>query len=444
VPELDSRERSAIVPAPVVSKPAREPDEGVLRPAPQPSWWSLVVGVGGVLAFFAIALFASDWGEAARRSAGLATLLAAICLVTGLVMLLAGARGHWWAWLLASVLFFILGLYELPAAVVPLHLLQAQEAEVAGHYDVAFTELRLAGVPACDPRVTRDLLGWATADREAGRYGDAVLRLNALVHTCPGSRDAETAHDQIGQTELAWGDQLVSTGDYADAVSQYTIVQRDYPATPLYPAARQEAAAALVQWAQTLEHAGQYASALARYQQVLATYPDTPYVTTARLGAAQTLFDWGQWDVRNARYDDAVQRYSQLLDLYPNTPQADQAADLLRARQMVVGRLTHADGSPDVGATVRLSSEYSFGRNGYTTGGAQYSAVADNNGIFSLAAVPPGTYLLEWTGPNGRFTTFVDANDQPIELITVPRLHPLAVGDVLVDPSAGAESPSAP
>ncbi len=416
--------------------PAREEaGADVVGPGPQPSWWSLIIAVGAALAFFAIALFSFDWGDAAQHGAGLATVMGVLCLLTGLLYLLAGARPHWLTWLVVGALFALLGLYELPAAVVPLHLLQASEAVTAGRFDQAYTEWRLAGVPPCDPRVTGALLGWAGTDQRHSHYGDAIERLRTLERDCPQSQSAEAARSQIGRTELAWGEQLLSTGDYAGAITVLAAVQRDYAATPLAPAARLDSAAAYAAWADTEEHAGRYASALAKYQTILGTYPDSPYAVAARTGAAQTLFDWGQWDTHNARYDEAVLHYHQLVDLYPGTPQADQAAALLVAPQMVVGRLMHADGSAASGVGIRLSSEWQFGGGSYTTAGTQFSATTDATGIFTLSAVPPGSYLLEWVGPNGRYTTFVDETGQPIEILTVPRLHTLSVGNVDITPT---------
>ena len=84
---------------------------------------------------------------------------------------------------------------------------------------------------------------------------------------------------------------------------------------------------------------------------------------------------------------------------------------------------------------VRLSSEWTFGRGSYTTGGNQYTARTDSTGIFTFAAIPPGGYLLEWIGPDGRYTTFVDARGRPLHIVKVPQLHPLALGNVAIDPS---------
>lgn len=272
-------------------------------------------------------------------------------------------------------------------------------------------------------------------DQQHARYEDALERLQRILHDCPTSHAAEAASAQIGHTELAWGEQLLSTGDYADAVVVLVAVERDYAATPLAPAARLDTAAAYEAWATAEEHAGHYASALAKYQTILGRYPDSPYAAAAHTGAAQTLFDWGQWDTRNALYDEAVQHYDELVDLYPGTPQADEATTLLHASQMVVGRLMHGDGSAASGVTVRLSSEWQFGGGSYTTGGTQYTATTDATGIFTLSAVPPGSYLLEWIGPDGRYTTFVDASGQPVDVLIVPRLHPLAVGNIDITPS---------
>ncbi len=391
--------------------------------------------VGSTLTFFAVALFARDWGEAALQSASLAIVLGVVCLLTGLVYLVSGLRRHWLAWLVAGALFTALGVYELPMAVVPLRFLQAQVAADGGRYDEAYTELRLAGVPACDLRATDTLLAWAGADQRAGRYGDAVARLRRVAHDCPATSAAQNAREQIGAVELAWGEQLVSTGDYADAVAQFAIVERDYAKTPLAPAARQNAAAAYVAWADGEEHEGQYGSALAHYQLVLGTYPESPYVDTARNGAAQTLFDWGQWATRTARYDDAVQHFSALVDLYPASPQAIEATTLLAAPQLVVGRLVHSDGSAVAGVAVRLASEWEFGGGSYTTAGARYSAITDATGIFVVVNVPPGSYLFEWVGSDGRYTTFVGTDGQPEEIITVPRLHPLTLDNIDIDPS---------
>lgn len=407
----------------------------VIGPSRQPTWWSLTVAVGGGLACFAICLFAPDWGEAARQAATLAIALAVICLLTGLLYLLGGARPYWAMWLGFGALFAVLGFYELPTAVVPLHLLQAQEALAAGRYDQEYVELRRAGVGQCDTRATTALLGWARQDQRAGHYGDAIVRLKALAHDCPSSPDAAAARGQIGQTELAWGEQLVSIGDYAGAVKVFADVQQDFPDTSLAPAARQDAAAAYVGWAEQQEHAGHYATALAKYQLVLGTYPDTQYAITARDGAAQTLFDWGQWATRMGRYDEAAGHYGQLVDLYPDSPQAAQASALLVAAQPVVGRLVHNDGSAAVGIPVRLSSEWQIGSKSYTTAGHHYAAVTDSAGIFTLDALPPGQYLIEWQGPDGRYTTFFSGDNQPLEVVTVPRLHPLELGNIDIDPA---------
>jgi tetratricopeptide (TPR) repeat protein len=417
-------------------EPPREAPRRLTQPGAQPTWWALVVAIGGALAFFAIALFASDWSEAAQLADGIAAVLAVLCLLTGFLYLLAGARRHWLTWLGFGALFAVLAVYELPAAVRPLHFLQAQEAAEMGHYDQAYAELRAAGLGPCDPRITGALLGWSRADERTGHYGDAVIRLKRLVRDCPDSPEAEIAEGQIGRTELAWGEQLTSTGDYADAVKVFAVVQTDYAATPLAPAARQDAAAAYVAWAQREEQSGRYASALAKYQLVLVTYPDTRYAITARSGAAQTLFDWGQWATRGAHYDDAVRYYNLLVDLYPDTPQAVQASTLLAAPQLVVGQLIHDNGAAAPDVSVRLSSEWQFGGGRYTTGGRQYTATTSATGIFTLGAVPPGTYLLEWVAPScGCYTTFIDADGQPLEVVVVPQLHPLTLGAIDVDPT---------
>jgi tetratricopeptide (TPR) repeat protein len=431
-----SESRSPVAVAERKPHKPREAPEEVLRPTSRLSTWALVVAVGAALTFFAIALFAYDWADAAQKSIVVAGVLAAICLVTGLLSLLAAPRSGWPIWLLFGILFAVLAFYELPAAVVPLHLAQAQEAQAAGQYDKAYTEYRLAGVGACDPRATSTLMGWARQDQRSDRYGDAVVRLNALVRDCPNSSEAEAAQSQIGQTELAWGEQLVSTGDYQDAVRVFADIQYEFATTPLAPAARQDAAAAYVAWAEREEHSGRYASALAKYQLIMATYSDTSYAVTARTGAAQTLFDWGQWATRGAHYDEAVNEYNLLVDLYPETPQAVQASSLLTAPQLVVGQLIHNDGSAAAGVRVRLSSEWRFGGGGYTSAGRQYSATTDAAGIFTLGAVPPGTYLLEWVGPDGRYTTFVGADGRPLEIVIVPQLHPLTLGALDIDPTA--------
>ena len=415
--------------------PPREAAPELRRAGGPPSWWALVVAVGGALAFFAVALFATDWSEAAQLSDGIAAVLAVLCLLTGLLYLLAGGRRHWLTWLGFGALFAILAAYELPAAVRPLHFLQAQEAASIGHYDEAYAELRAAGVGPCDRRITGALLAWARADEHAGRFGDAVIRLKRLIRDCPTSPAAAIARGQIGQTELVWGEQLMGTGDYADAVQVFAVVQIDFADTPLALAARQEAAATYVAWAQREEHSGRYASALAKYQLVLAAYPDTPYAATARTGAAQTLFDWGQWATRGAHYADAVRYYNLLVDLYPDTPQAVQASTLLAAPQLVVGQLIHNNGAAAAGVPVRLSSEWQFGGGSYSTGGRQYTATTDATGIFTLGAVPPGTYLLEWVGPCGCYTTFVGADGQPLEIVVVPQLHPLTLGAIDIDPT---------
>ena len=255
-----------------------------------------------------------------------------------------------------------------------------------------------------------------------------------LIETCPKTDEAGIAYAEIGKTRLAWGDQLVSTGDYNHAVDVFEDVQHLYPSSPLAPAARQEEAAALLAWGDRDEHAGNYAAALSHYQRVLATYPQSAYATTATTGAAQTLLAWGQWATRFAHYDEAVQHFNDLVDGYPGTPQADTASTLLRAPQAVVGRLTHRTGAAAAGVQVRISSEYQVGGGSYSVGGTQFVTVTDSTGIFRFDAVPPGTYLLEWQDAHGHYTTFVDASGNPIDVLRVPQLHPLEVGDVVIDP----------
>lgn len=426
-------------PAPIHIMPPRrpappEPDFALTHVRREPSWWALFLAVAAVLVFFAIALFAADWAAAAQQSALLVAALGLLCVITGLLYLLFAARRGWWAWLLVGALFLVLGLYELPAAVVPLHLAQAQMDEASGRYDLAYSELLQAGVGRCEPRVTHDVLRWAGSDRTAGHFGKAVEHYDLLIQTCPNTDDARLASAEIGKTRLAWGDQLVSTGDYADAVNVFEQIQQLYPAAPFALAARQEEGAALLAWGDRDEHEGRYAEALTHYQRVLATYPETAYATTARTGAAQTLLDWGQWATRFAHYDEAVQHYNDLVDTYPGTPQADEAATLLGAPQEVVGRLTHRNGSAAAGVQVRLSSEYQFGPGSYSVGGTQFTATTDATGIFRIENVPPGTYLLEWADAWGHYTTFVDAHGNPIDVLTVPRLHPLTAGNIVVDP----------
>jgi tetratricopeptide (TPR) repeat protein len=420
---------------PIARAPQPEPDRRLTSSWHEPSVAALVVSVGATLVFFAIALFSFDWAAAAQYSALLAAGLGVICVVIGLLKVLtAEGRKGWFVWVVVGGLFFVLGYFELPAAVVPLHYAQAAMDESSGRYDLAYNELRLAGVGACEPRATRDVLRWGDTDRAAGHFGLAVKHYALLIQNCPDTHDAHIANAEIAQTRLEWGEQLVSTGDYAGAVDVFEDIQHLYPASPTALAARQAEAGALIDWGDRDEREGRYADALAHYQRVLATYPETAYATTARDGAAQTLYDWGQWATRYAHYDEAVAHYNVLVDTYPGTPQADQAATLLRASQTVVGRLVHRDGSAAVGVQVRLSSEYQFGGGNYSVGGTQLAAVTDATGIFHLDAVPPGTYLLEWTDQWGHYTTFVDATGNPIDVLTVPQLHPLSAGDVVIDP----------
>jgi hypothetical protein len=219
------------------------------RPPPGPSWRTLGAAVGGALAFFSASLSAPDWGEAAHRDAQVATVLAAICLGTGLLYLLLGARPHWLTWLVLGVLFALLGFYELPRAVAPLHLLQAQVAQAAGSYHQEYVELRLGGVSVCDRRAIGALLNLAHQDERAGRYGDSNRRLRDLARSCPASTSAERAQAQVGRTELAYGEQQLSARHYADAVQVFASVQRDYATMRLAPVAWQDAAATYIAWA---------------------------------------------------------------------------------------------------------------------------------------------------------------------------------------------------
>jgi hypothetical protein len=173
--------------------------------------------------------------------------------------------------------------------------------------------------------------------------------------------------------------------------------------------------------------------ALAKYQLVLATYPRTPYARAASIGAAQTLLDWGQRATRTGRYDEAAQHYSDLVELFPNSGQAAKVSALLLAPQQVVGRLVHDAGSSAAGVTVRLSSEWQFGGDGYTAAGTQYKAITDTAGVFTLAVVPPGRYLLDWAGPNGRYKTFIGVNGHPLEVVTVAPLHPVTLSIINID-----------
>jgi tetratricopeptide (TPR) repeat protein len=443
----DARERHggvAVAERPRPPAPPREAAPELTDPAPEPSWWTLLVAVGGVLVFFAITLFAPDWGDAAGQVALLADALAVLCLGSALWAVVSGlwdavrgrrAKHHPLIWLGFAVFFAVMGLYELPAAVVPLHLLQAREAEAAGRYDQAYRELLLAGLAPCDAPVTNAQLHWAAEAEGQGRYDLATAQLQRLMRTCPTAPDATAARQQLGAVELHWGEQLETTGEYAGAIAQFQAVQDGYASSPLAAAAHLDAAATYTAWGSDLEHEGRYADALARYQTVLQRYADTEYATTARAGAAQTLYDWGQWATRQGRYDEAVQHYDQLVTLYPDLPQAAQASALLLAPQQVVGRLTHNDGAAAAGVTVRLASEWQFGGGGYASGGDRYTATSDATGIFTLGAVPPGRYLLEWTGADGRYTTFIGSDGQPVEIVVVPQLHPLTLGNVDVDPS---------
>jgi tetratricopeptide (TPR) repeat protein len=434
---VDEADRPASIRVETIARPPqREPDRRLTSSWNQPSSAALFLAVGAALVFFAIALFSIDWADAAQHSALLAAGLGVLCVIIGLFKLLVpeGRRG-WFGWVLVGALFFVLGYYELPAAATPLHLLQAEVDETSGHYDEAYYELRQAGVGACERRVTHDVLLWGASDRAAGHYVKAIEHYGLLIQTCPDTDDAHAADAEIGKTLLAWGDQLVSTGDYGGAVERYEDVRHLYPAAPIALAARQEEAAALLAWGDRDRREGRYANALSHYQRVLATYPETAYATSATSGAAETLLEWGQWATRNALYDEAVQHYNDLVDTYPGTPQADTATTLLHAPQPVVGRLTHRDGSAAAGVRVRLSSEYQVGGGSYSVGGAQFTTVTDTTGIFRFDAVPPGTYLLEWTDASGHYTTFVDAQGNPIDVLVVPRLHPLTAGDVVIDPA---------
>lgn len=371
----------------------REAGPDVREPRAQPSAWALTVAVGGVLIFFAICLFAPDWGTAAAQAAEVASVLALICLGTGLVYLLLGARPGWLSWLVVGTLLAVLGFYELPTAVTPLRVFQAHIDATAGRYDAAYRELRLSGVGPCDPRAIDLVVRGARADARAGQYDAAIRDLRErLIGPCPTNPAAATARDEIVRVELDWANQL--------------------------------------------ERAGHYPEALARYQTVLATYPSAPEAHTAYDGAARTLYDWGQAETRAGKYTQAASTYGQLLDEYPDTAQAAQAAQLLRAPQRVAGRLIHADGSPAVGVKVRLSSAWGFTAGGYTASGRQFIARTDAAGMFAFEAVPVGSYLLDWQDSRSEYTTFLDQTGQPLYVVSVQPLRPLTLANINVDPSS--------
>lgn len=414
----------------------REAGPDVRKPTTQPGAWGLFVAVGSVLVFFAICLFAPDWGTAAAQSAEVASVLALICLGTGLVYLLLGARPGWLTWLVVGVLLAVLGFYELPTAVTPLRVLQANTDAAAGRYDAAYRELRLTGVGPCDPRAVKLLLRGARADERAGQYETAIHELREdLIEPCPSNPATAAARAEIGQAELAEGDALLQRHDYAGAVSAYRRVLDAYPHTELAEAARQRIASAEVAWADQLEREGHYSAALARYQEVLAEYPSTPDARAAYAGAARTLYDWGQSATRSGDYAQAERAYDQLLTDYPDTSQATQASRLLQAPQRVAGRLVHNDGASAAGVTVRLSSVWRISAGGYSTGGRQYTAVTDAAGHFVFDNVPPGSYLLDWRDASGVYTTFLDQEGQPLDVFSAPRLRGLTLANIDIDPS---------
>src|SRR5260221_6757112 len=128
---------------PLAPVTVREAPPEVRAPTPRPSSWALTIVVGSTLTFFAVALFARDWGEAALQSASLAIVLGVVCLLTGLVYLVSGLRRHWLAWLVARALFTALGVFELALAGGPLRLLLAHGAARWGGDDEACTPMRL-------------------------------------------------------------------------------------------------------------------------------------------------------------------------------------------------------------------------------------------------------------------------------------------------------------
>ncbi len=399
------------------------------------TWGPRVVGIGGLIALLALTPTTSSWGSIATRD-GITLLVAGGCV--GLLIWLFQHLHHRWTrrrWMMLAAGLALVGVVG--AALAPtLHSIQGRTLESQGNYQRAIEEYAASGEHSPNGQdIARCYLEWGQRDLRAQDNEMAVQHLEAAAETYSATPAAHQAREPLGAALLLWGRQLAVEQRYGQAIQQFARLRTRYADTQAAQQARdaQDEPAAYYAWGQQLQANQQFQAALTQFQAIDKLFPDSPYAPQAYNAAANDLYSWGQALTAQARYPQAIATYQQIIKQYGNAPAAQQAQQALNAPQPVKGRLIFASGPPDAHVTIRLSSSWSTGPNGYVQGGFIYEVRTDANGNFTFPSVALGRYLVDWQ-QGASFTTLLHQGTyNPVYIADVEPLRGTDLGDVQVE-----------
>jgi TolA-binding protein len=398
-------------------------------------WGPWFVGIGGLIALLALAVTTPSWGSIAARD-GITLLVAGICV--GLLIWLFQHLHHRWTrrrWFMLAAGLVLIG--ALGVGLAPtLHTIQGHALEGQGNYQRAIEEYAASGEHNPNGQdIARCYLEWGQRDLRAQDAEMAVQHLEAAAETYSATPAAIQAREPLGMALLQWGRQLAAQQRYGQAIQQFAHLRTRYADTQAAQQARQaqDEPAAYYFWGQQLQASQQFQDALKQFQAIDKLFPHSPYAPQAYNAAATDLYAWGQALTAQARYTQAIATYQQLIKEYGSAPAAQQAQQALSAPQPVRGRLIFASGPPDAHVTVRLSSSWSTGPNGYVQGGYVYEVRTDANGNFTFPSVALGRYLVDWQQGSSFTTLLHQGTYNPVYIANVEPLRGTDLGDVQVE-----------
>jgi hypothetical protein len=231
------------------------------------------------------------------------------------------------------------------------------------------------------------LLQAAAAAALRGDYVIAVLRLQQLISSDPGSSQSATAAAMLPDEEVGQAAALVAAGHGADALAILDAVM---------------AAAS------------------------------TPARAKAQAAYPRALLSAGREQLTAYSYVEARGTLQRLVSTFSRSGEAQRARALLAAGQPVSGTLVDRGGHPIAGP-VRLSSNFTALPGAYFTSGPFTYATADAHGDFLFGGVSVGgPYVLE-VFHNGNWTTLVDpSTGQPSDPVTVKALEPAVLAFIVL------------
>ncbi|HEY7355160.1 MAG TPA: tetratricopeptide repeat protein [Ktedonobacterales bacterium] len=398
-------------------------------------WGPWLVLIGGLIALLALSLTTSSWGSIAARD-GITLLVAGAC--AGSFIWLFQRLHHRWTrrrWFILAASLALVGVVGVGFAPM-LHSIQGHALENQGNYQRAIEEYAASGEHSPNGQdIARCYLEWGQRDLRAQDNEMAVQHLEAAAETYSATPAATQAREPLGAALLQWGRQLVVEQRYGQAIQQFARLRTRYADTQAAQQAQaaQDEPAAYYAWGQQLQANQQYQQALTQFQAIGKLFPASSYAPQAYNAAANDLYSWGQALTAQAKYAQAIATYQQLIKQYGNSPAAQQAQQALNAPQPVKGRLIFASGPPDAHVTIRLSSTWSTGPNGYVQGGFIYEVRTDANGNFTFPGVALGKYLVDWQ-QGASFTTLLHQGTyNPVYIANVEPLRGTNLGDVQVE-----------